>query len=333
LFLACLLAGSLAAQGSDVATRTLSTEKLAFKLPAGWQWQSEIAANIAIKKDIAVKDRTFTITAEMVFAAEGFLEDTLTGIQNKVAGSKGDFTDLKIKRGEKFAGNPAVLVSYTRVRGDNPNDHEEERQWLLRRNNALYTWTERAARAVQSQAGTAFAAARSAVTFTEKDLSRLPKTFQEEGIRYNIPNDWEYDPVKKGDDPKFRYPIMRVETNVAIKGDTVRVYASLFADKDERTLSDYEKQARDIVTKNWDEVQNFELNEKETFQGEKAFSTTFVGRPVPDQPAPRQPQLRRRDFFMKRKGHLIHWIEITPPEGSAAVDAALKKARGGISWL
>jgi hypothetical protein len=119
-----------------------------------------------------------------------------------------------------------------------------------------------------------------------------------------------------------------------VKGGAVRIFANLFADKDSRTLGDYEKQAKDIVTKQYEEVQGFELTEKEMVNGEKAFSTVFVGRYKPDGPAAKQPLARRRDFFMRRKGHIIHWIEISPADADeGAVDAAFKKARSGIVWM
>jgi hypothetical protein len=330
--LVCLTAGSLAAQASDNTTRNLSTEKVAFKLPPGWEWQSEIAANIAIKKDVKIKDRTLTVTAEMIFAAEGFLEDSIKDIEKKVAASKGDLKDLKIKRGEKFAGNSAVLVSFTRVRGDDPNEFEDERQWLMRRNNALYTWTERAQRMAQSQASGAFSAARSAVAFTEKDLTRVPRTFDEPGIRYTVPVDWEFENVKPVKDPKMVGPVMIIESHVTIKGEPWRINCVLFAYKDQRTLSDFQKKVKEEVTEKFVEIEGYEENDKDVFNGEKALSTTFTGRYVPDEQAPKQPTTRRREFTMRRKGHLIRWIEQTPATPSPAVDAALKKARAGLSW-
>src|SRR5437870_256647 len=113
LFLAALLTGSLLGQAGDNTQRTLTTEGVSFKLPAGWAWQGEVASNIAIKKEIKVKDQTYTITAELIYQAEGFMEDTIAGIEKKVAVSKGDLRDLKTTRGEKFAGNAATLVSLT----------------------------------------------------------------------------------------------------------------------------------------------------------------------------------------------------------------------------
>jgi hypothetical protein len=334
LFLALGLAGSLLAQAADNTVRTLSQEGVTFKLPAGWDWQSEIASNIALKKEIKLKDRTFTITADLVFSAEGFLEDTITGIEKKVASSKGDLKDLKVTRGEKFAGTTAVLVAFTRVRGEKQDEFEDERQWLFRRNNALYSWTEKADRAVASQASSAFSAARSAIKFTGKDASKAPRTWEDQAIKYNLPPDWEYDKVTPTTDPKLISPIMVVETAVTLKGQGWRVSAQLFAFKGNKTLDDLEKSAKEEVTRDFSDVQDFTVVDKQTFNGEKSFMTSFVGRPVPkQQPAPEQPKLLRRDYFMKRKGYIIRWIETGPEGTNPAVEASLKKAREGLSWL
>jgi hypothetical protein len=331
LLLGCIVAGSLVAQ--DKSVRTLTTEAVTFKLPAGWEWQSEIASNIAIKKDIKVKDQTYTITADLVFNATGFLEDTLSDLQKKVAASKGDLKDLKILRGEKFGVNPATLATYTRVRGEKQNEFEDERQYLFRRNGSLYVWTERAHRAVQSAAGPAFSSARSAISFLGKDLSRVPKQFQDEGIKYNLPPDWEYDAVAPSKDPKLINPILRVETAVTLKGKGWRVGAAMFAFKDTRSLDDLQKAAKEEVTRQWEDVKDYALVDKQTFSGEKTFVTSFSGKQVPDGPHAEQPRLKRRDYFMKRKGYTIRWVETIPEESGPEVEAALKKARDGLGWL
>ena len=87
------------------------------------------------------------------------------------------------------------------------------------------------------------------------------------------------------------------------------------------------------MTRDYADVQDFELNDKDTLQGEKGFSTTFVGRQAPPgENGPKRPLIRRRDYFVRRKGYLVHWIEFLPVEQSAAVEAAFKKARAGIVW-
>src|SRR5262245_32135398 len=129
-FLGLVLAGSAFGQAPANTERTLTTEGVKFKLPTGWEWQSEIASNIALKQDIKVKDATYTITADLVYNAQGFLEDTISDIEKKVKASKGDLKDLKVTRGEKFSGNPATMVTYARVRGEKQNVFEDERQYL-----------------------------------------------------------------------------------------------------------------------------------------------------------------------------------------------------------
>src|SRR6478752_487973 len=87
LLLGFFVAGSLF--GQDKSVRTLTTAGMSFKLPGGWDWHSDIASN-----------------------ATGFLEDTLSDLQKKVAASKGDLKDLKIVRGEKFGVNTATMATY-----------------------------------------------------------------------------------------------------------------------------------------------------------------------------------------------------------------------------
>jgi hypothetical protein len=333
-FLAVLVAGSAFGQAAANPVRNLTTEAVNFKLPAGWEWQSEIASNIAVKKDIKIKDQSYPITAELVYNSNGFLEDSISDIEKKVAASKGDLKDLKVVRGEKFAGTNATMVTYARVRGEKQSEWEDERQYLFRRNNALYIWTERNSRAIQSQASSAFGAARSALSFVGKDLSRVPKTFTEEGIKYNLPPDWEYDTPQKSDKPNTVSPIMIVETAVTVKGVGWRVGAAMFAYKDTRTLDDMEKGAKENMTKQFEEVKDFKIEDKQTFNGEKAILVTFTGKPIRenDNPAER-PRLKRREYVMKRKGYIILWMETTPEETNPAVEATLKKARDGLTWL
>lgn len=333
LFLASLLTGSLLGQGTDNTLRTLTTEGVSFRLPAGWEWQGEIASNIAIKKDIKVKDQTYTITADLTFQAEAFLEDTIAGIEKKVAASKGDLRDLKTTRTAKFVTNPAVIVSLTRVRGEKQDQFEDERNVLFRRNNALYIWTERNDRVVSSQASGAFSAARSAVTFTQKDVSKIPKTWPDAGVKYNLPADFEYDKTSDlptGADGK---EIMAVETVVTVKGEPWRVSCSLGAQKWAGTLDDVEKQLKDLLTKNFKDVKDFQLLEKQDLHGEKAIAATFTGVYVPDHPAPEQPRTRHRMFYCKRKGYLLNWHEGTSEASNPALEAALKKGREGLTWL
>jgi hypothetical protein len=225
------------------------------------------------------------------------------------------------------------MVTYSRVRGDKQNEFEDERQYLFRRNNALYVWTERNNRAVQSQANLAFGSARSAVTLLGKDLSRVPKTFTEEGFKYNIPNDWEYDTPKKSDKPNTVSPILIVETAATVKGQGWRVGVQLFAVKDTRTLDEMQTTAKEDAARNFGDMKDYTLKEKETFAGEKSFSVEFTGTPDPNRPANEQPRVRVRWVYMKRKGYRFSWLETMPAETTPAIDAMLKKARGGFSWL
>jgi hypothetical protein len=333
LFLAAALAGSLFAQAAaDPNQRTLTQEGVSFKLPAGWQWQSDIASNIAIKQDIKVKDQTYTITAEMVYNAHGFLEDTISDIEKKVATSKGDLKDLKITRGEKFAGSNAAVVTFTRVRGEKHDQFEDERDYLVRRNNALVTWTELAPRIVQSTASTAFATARAGVTFTGKDLSRVPKSFTEQGIKYNLPPDWEYDTPKKSEEKDTIGPIMIIDTATTVKGQSWRVSVQLFANKDKRTLKEMQAGAKEDAARNFGDIQDLTIKEKQVFNGEEAFVADFTGTPDPKRPAAEQPRVRVHWVFMKRKGFRLSWLETGPAQSTPQIEAALKKAREGLTW-
>jgi len=331
-FLGLVFAGSVFGQAANTE-RTLTTEGVKFKLPAGWEWQSEIASNIALKQDIKVKEQTYTITADLVYNTNGFLEDTISDIEKKVKASKGDLRDLKVTRGEKFVGNPATMVTYARVRGEKQNEFEDERQYLFRRNNALYVWTERNHRAVQSQASLAFSAARSALVFIGKDLSRVPKIFTEEGFKYTLPSDWEFDVPKKSDKPNTVGPIMIVETAVTVKGQGFRLSAVIFALKDTRSPEERVKVTKDDMLKQFEEVKDYKVEEKQPFVGEKAAIVSFTGKPNPEGPHEPQPRIKRREFVMKRKGYIIIWSETMPEETTPVIEAMFKKARDGMSWL
>lgn len=333
LFLAALLAGSSFSQAAGNTERTLTTEGVTFKLPAGWQWQSEIASNIAIKKDLKVKDQTVTITADLVYNASGFLEDSISDIEKKVAASKGDLKDLKVVRGEKFANNPATLVTYSRVRGEAVDDWDDERQFLFRRNNALYVWTERNKRSAHSQASLAFGAARAAVVLLGKDLSRAPKTFKEEGFKYNLPPDWEFDVPKKSDQPNTIGPLMILETAATVKGTAWRVAVQLFASKDKRGLDEIQATAKEDASHNFGDLKDYTLLEKQDFRGEKAFIAEFTGTPDPKRPANEQRRVRVRWVYMKHKGFRFSWLETMPENPTPVIEAALKKARDGLTWL
>jgi hypothetical protein len=334
LFLVAVLAGSLDAQAADNTQRTLTTEQVSFKLPAGWEWQSEIASNIAIKKDIKVKDETIQITADLVYQSEGFVEDTIKGIEKKVAISKGDLKDFKVTRGEKFAAAPATLVTYTRVRGEKAENSEDERQYLLRRNGALYTWTERARRSIAGQAQSAFAQARGALSFTTKDTAREPKVFADAGMKYVLPADFEYEKV--GELPKGAdgTTVIHVGTVVTVKGETWYVQCMLGAQKSTNALDDVEKQGKTIFEKNYEDMKDFKIVEKQTLRGEKALLMTFTGIQIGKDPnQPKGPNRRWQVWWFKRKGYIFNWQEAIPIEANPAVDAALKKGRDGLSWL
>src|SRR4029078_7765303 len=143
-------------------------------------------------KDIKVKEQTYPITAEMVYNTNGFVEDTIAGIEKNAAASKGGLQDFKVTRGETFGTTPATLVTLTRVRGEKNDQFEDERDYLFRRNGALYQWTEKFDRTIAGAASSALSAARSAVTFTQKDESRQPKTWPDSGVKYTLPADFEY---------------------------------------------------------------------------------------------------------------------------------------------
>lgn len=345
LFLAALLTGSLLGQAGDNTQRTLTTEGVSFKLPSGWQWQGEVATNIAIKKDIKVKDQTYTITAELIFQAEAFLEDSIAGIEKKVAASKGDLKDLKTNRKEKFAGNPATLVSLTRVRGEKKDLFEDERNYLFRRNNALYTWTERNDRVVAGDASSAFSAARSAVVFTQKDLakSNAVRTWPDAGIKYTMPPDLELS-GKPGELVKGQYSnLIHAVTAVTVKNEDFLVNVFLTVAKDDKSFDDLAKSAKERIRDQFEDIQDLQSKEGETFKGEKAVVVTFTGVQMPkeraeapkDPNAPKQKGRPAREswWFLKHKGHVIEWREVTPTAPSPAVDAIIKKARDGLSWL
>jgi hypothetical protein len=328
-FLALAFAGSLLGQAARNNERTLTTEGVAFKLPAGWEWQSEIASNIAIKKELKARDQVYTITADLVYSAEGFLEDTIAGIEKKVAASKGDLRDLKVNRGERFAASPAVLVSFSRVRGEKGEDIEDERQYLLRRSGALYVWTERANRAVSTAASSAFSAARNAVTFTGKDKG--PKTaWPEAGVKFTPPPD--FDIKKVAELPKVDDAIiMTALTTVTIKGQTRVIAGSLRArNSPALTLDRVEAQAKEIYT-GFEDTKDFEV-EKTSFRGEKAVMLTFTAAPKAKHEGQKPPRIRFRAFVVKKKPYVIYWEEETPEAADPAIDAALKKARDGVTF-
>ena len=268
---------------------------------------------------------------DLVFNATGFLEDTLADLQKKVAASKGDLKDLKIDPGREVRGRIQPRWStYTRVRGEKQNEFEDERQYLFRRNGALYVWTERANRAVQSAAGPAFSSARSAITLLGKDLSRVPKTFPDEGIKYNLPPDWEYDVPKKSDKPNSVGPIMILETAATVKGQSWRVGVQLFAGKDNRTLEEMQAAAKEDAARNFGDVKDVDIKEKQSFNGEKSFFLEFTAVGDPNRPPEGQPRMRVRWVYAKRKGFRISWLETGPAETTPAIEAALKKARDGL---
>jgi hypothetical protein len=334
LFLVAALSGSVAAQAADPNTRTLTTEGISFKKPAGWEWQSDIASNIALKKELKVKDQAYTITAEMVFAAEGFVEDTISGIEKKVSASKGDLKDFKVTRGEKFAGAPAALVSFARVRGEKGEEVEDERQYLFRRNGSLYTWTERAHRAVAGAASTAFSAARSAVTWTTKDTAREPKVWSDVGIKFVLPADFEYEKLNL-DVPKSSETttLLHIGTTVTVKGETFYVQCVLAVSRSTNTLDDVERQGKDIF-KSLEDIQDYKADSKQSLKGEKALLMTLSGaQPGANRGGGKPSRIRRAVYWVKRKGYLIQWEEVLPAAGNPALDAALKKARDGLSWL
>jgi hypothetical protein len=335
-FLTAVVSGSLVAQSADPNLRTLSTEGITFKKPVAWDWQSEIAANIALKKDITVKDRTYTITAEMVFSAEGFVEETIAGIEKKVKASKGDLRDLKKTRGEKFAGASATLVSYTRVRGEKQDEFEDERQYLFRRNGSLYTWTERAHRNVASQAGLAFSAARSAITWTTKDTAREPKVWADAGVKFVLPADYEFEKVNltlpKGNENEL---LLHIGTLISGKTEQFYVQCVLTAQKSPNSLDDVEKQGKTIFEKNFEDIQDFQIIDKQQLRGEKALLMSFTGIPTgaKDDGDQKRPRQKNHFWWIKRKGYVMTWRELIPLTPSPALDAALKKGRDGITWL
>jgi hypothetical protein len=341
-FLAALLAGSLFSQGAADTERTLSTEGIRFKLPSGWQWQSEIASNIAIKKDVKAKDQTHTITAEMVFQAEAFLEDSIANIEKKVEASKGDLRDLKKTRGQKFNGNNAVLVTFTRVRGEKQDQFEDERNYLFRRNNALYTWTERFHRSVASEANSSFNAARQAIVFTQKDMAKenAVRTWPDAGVKYNLPPDFDLNGKPGELEPGKQSILIHAVSAVTIKGDDFLVNVVLLAAKGDRSMDDLVKQRKDLIRDDFEDVKDLQVIEGESLRGEKTMGVTFVGVRIPEA-KPDQPNAPKRKgnparwsfWFVRHKGHIIEWREIVPPTPSPAVDAVIKKARDAITFL
>ena len=184
-----------------------------------------------------------------------------------------------------------------------------------------------------TQANSAFGSARSAVAFTGKDLSRVAKTFNDEGFKYNLPNDWEYDPPKKSEKANTVTAIMILETAATVKGQGWRVGVQLFASKDNRTLDEMQAGAKEDATRNFGDIKDLVIKEKVPFNGEKSFVMEFTGTPDPNRPPEQQTRIRVRWTYMKRKGYRLSWLETMPPDLTPAIEASLKKAKDGLTWL
>ncbi len=320
------------AQSAAKDTRTLTTEGVTFKLPSGWTWQADAASNIAIKKEVRVGDETYTVTGELLYEAEAYLEQTITGLEQKVKESKGDLRDLKVDRSQKFGDNPAVLVSFTRVRGEDGKNISEERQWLFRRQNALYRWVEEYNRLVASTALGALASARSGVTFKGQDVARkdTARNYPEAGVKFTLPADFEWVGESKPlpTDDKSNALLFVARTVVTVKAGQSYVFCQLAAQKYPGTLDQVIEGNKQHFTEGFSEVKDFVIETKQTFKDEKAAMVRFSGL---GEKSKERTTISR--WFMKHKGWLLTWIEQSPPQTSPSMEAALKKARSGLSWM
>jgi hypothetical protein len=179
--------------------------------------------------------------------------------------------------------------------------------------------------------------------FTQKDIAKANavKAWPAAGIKYTLPPDLELS-GKPGELETGRYSaLIHAVSAVTVKGEDFLVNFFVIAAKEDKTLDDLAKGAKEQIRDQFSDVKDLQAKDGETFRGEKAIVVTFTGvqiphekgeKPDPNAPKPKGRPAKEAWWYIRHKGHVIHIREVTPVAPSPAVDAIIKKARDALTF-